>query len=108
MEFFKRLFGGGAPRPAGDAAGEYFYIHLDGCDEMVRVRIDRNNDLSLADDNQTLFVRKSVRGKSYKCRPAELEATFDANRRLQQIQVTGGRLVTQAEYDAWQAQPPAE
>ena len=107
MGFFKRLFGG-APRPAGDATGEYFYIRPDGCDEVVRVRIDRNNDLSLADDNQTLFIRKSVRGKSYKCRPVELEATFDANRRLQHAEVTGGTLVTQADYDAWQAGQAAE
>jgi hypothetical protein len=106
MEFIRKLFGGGGSRggSVGDRAGLYFYVKPNGCSEIVRVRINSNNDLSLADDNKTYFVRKMVRGTSYKCnREAELEVSFDANRRLTEQKVTGGALVTQQEFEAWLA-----
>lgn len=106
MGFFRKLFGG---RPAtqgepGDKNGLYFYVRPAGCDEVVRVRIDKNNDPSLADDG-TFFVTKTVRGSSYKCtRSAELHLYFDQQRRLQNSDVTGGALVTAEDYAAWVAQ----
>ena len=105
MEFFKKLFGGGGPKTgSSDRAGIYFYIKPTGCDEIVRVRIDSNNDPSLADDNKTYFVRKTVRGSTYKCtREAELELFFDANRRNTEQNVPHGTLVTKEEFEAWLA-----
>jgi hypothetical protein len=105
MNIFKKLFGGGGGQSnSEDRAGMYFYIKPNGCQEIVRVRIDRNNDPSLADDNSTYFVRKTVRGTTYKCtRSAELELLFDSGRRLQTTNVTSGTLVTQADYEAWAA-----
>jgi len=104
MEFFRKLFSGGARRSDGDRVGLYFYVKPNGCQEIVRVRIDSNNDPSLADDNTTYFVRKMVRGTSYQCnREAELELFFDANRRLSDQKITGGTLVTKEEYEAWLA-----
>lgn len=103
MEFFKKLFGGGS-NSGTDRVGLYFYVKPHGCDEIIRVRIDSNNDLSLADDNSTYFVRKSVHGTTYKCnRSAELELTFDSSRRLQHTELMGGLLVTKEDYDAWVA-----
>lgn len=107
MEFLKRLFGGGgAPGssgPAGDRAGLYYYVRPHGCDEVVRVRVDRNNDLSLADDGKSYWVRKGVRG--VKCRQnVEMELYYDANRRLTNSELKGGVLVDEAAYDAWVAQ----
>ena len=105
MDFFRKLFGGGGPKSGGsDRAGMYFYIQPDGCEEIVRVRIDSNNDPSLADDNSTYFVRKTVRGSTYKCtREAELELFFDSNRRLTEQKVSKGTLVTKPEFEAWLA-----
>lgn len=108
MELLKRLFGGGAARPAsgretGDRAGLYFYVRPTGCQEVIRVRIDKNNDPSMADDG-TYFVIKTVRGSTYQCnRSAELHLHFDRERRLQSTDVTGGALVDQAEYESWLA-----
>ena len=102
MNIFKKLFGGGGDSSA-DKSGLYFYVQPKGCKEVVRVRIDRNNDLSQSDEGG-YFVRKSVRGVDYKCnRTAELELTFDDQRRLQQSDVSGGALVTEADYQAWLA-----
>ncbi len=105
MDFFRKLFGGGGSKSGGsDRAGLYFYVKPDGCQEIVRVRIDGNNDPSLADDNSTYFVRKTVRGSTYKCtREAELELFFDSSRRLTEKKVTKGTLVTQEEFEAWLA-----
>ncbi len=103
MDFLKRLFGNnGATRDAsaGDATGVYFYVRPNGCDEVVRVRVDRNNDLSLADDGSTYWVRKGVRGT--KCRqPVELTIYFDSSRRLTSTDAQNGVLVTHADYTAW-------
>lgn len=104
MDFFRKLFGGGqqvTQGEAGDKNGLYFYVRPTGCDEVIKVRIDKNNDPSLADDG-TYFVNKTVRGSSYKCtRSAELHLHFDSQRRLQNTDVTGGTLVTADDYEHW-------
>jgi hypothetical protein len=103
MGFLKRLFGGGGGASApGDAVGMYYYVRPRGCDEVVRVRIDRNNDLSLSDDGGSYWVHKLVRG--VKCREnVELDLFFDGNRRLTDKQVKNGELVDEAAYNAWTA-----
>jgi hypothetical protein len=99
MDFLKKLFGGGSSR-GGDARGIYFYVKPKGCDEIVRVRIDRNNDLSLADDGKTFWVHKVVMGT--KCfQRAELDIHFNQNRQLSGSEVSGGDLVQEADYQAW-------
>lgn len=107
MDFLKKLFGGGGgARVAGDADGLYYYVRPNGCDEVVRVRINRNNDLSLADDGKTLWAHKLVRG--VKCRQTvELDLYYDGNRKLTNSEVSGGALVTEADYDEWAARQNA-
>lgn len=108
MGFLKKLFGGGGAS-SSDKSGMYFYVKPHGCQEIVRVRIDMNNDPSLNDDSSGYFVIKTARGTTYKCtRSAELHLTFDLQRRLKHSEVTGGALVTQAEYDAWVASQTAQ
>lgn len=108
MDFLKRLFGGGgsswsgSSTRAGDPNGLYFYVQPDGCDEIVRVRIDRNNDLSLSDSGDSYIIHKNVRG--VKCRQnVDLTLTFDSSRRLRESEVTHGTLVAAAAYEAWAA-----
>lgn len=97
MDFLKRLFGGGAQ--SGDPVGMYYYVRPHGCEEIVRVRIDRNNDLSLNDDG-TFWVHKVVRGS--KCRQqVEMDLYFDSSRRFREANLTHGDLVGEAEYQAW-------
>ncbi len=99
MNFFKRLFGGGG---GSQPRGQYYYVKPTGCTEVVRIRVDSMNELSQNDENNGYFVRKNVRGTGYKCtRSAELYLTFDGQKRLQNTEITGGTLVTEAEYEAW-------
>ncbi len=98
MEFFKKLFSGGAPTQRG----QYYYVKPTGCTEVVRIRVDTMNELSQNDDNDGYFVRKSARGTSYKCtKTAELLLEYDTQKRLKNTEILGGAIVTEADYDAW-------
>jgi hypothetical protein len=108
MDFLKKLFsGGGSSGTSGDSRGIYFYVRPKGCEEVVRVRIDRNNDLSLSDDGKNHWVHKVVMGS--KCfQRAELDVYFNSNRQMTSSEVSGGDLVKQADYDAWVASQQAQ
>lgn len=105
MNFLKSLFGGGGSTQStssADGDGLYFYVRPKGCDEVVRIRVNRMNDLSESEGGGTYFVRKGVMGS--KCfQRAELEIQFDGNRRPVEQHVTGGDLVDEAAWQAWQA-----
>ncbi|MFQ3568715.1 MAG: hypothetical protein SNJ59_17140 [Aggregatilineales bacterium] len=109
MQFLRSLFGGG-PRPArqtGDPDGLYYFVRPHGCEEVVRVRINRNNDLSLTDDGSGYLVHKHVRG--VKCRQGvELDLYYNSKRQLVNAEVSGGALVTEADYQAWLARQQEE
>lgn len=99
MDFLKKLFSGGGG--SSDTSAMYFYVQPKGCDEIIRVRVDRNNDLSINDDEGGYWVRKLARGTSYKCMQVELQLFFDLERRLSDSEVSGGTPVSEKEYRAW-------
>jgi hypothetical protein len=103
MEFLKKIFGGsggGSSGTSGDPNGIYFYVKPHGCDEVIRVRVDRNNDLSLSDDGSTYFTHKYARGT--KCRQAvEMTLYFSMERQFVNSDIDKGALVEKADYDAW-------
>ena len=102
MDFLNRLFGGGSRGSGSDPDGLYYYVRPRGCDEVVRVRINRMNDLSLADDGQSYWVHKVVRG--IKCRQTvDLNLYFDSNKRLTNTEIENGDLVDASDYDKWMA-----
>ncbi|MBW4438099.1 MAG: hypothetical protein KME04_13235 [Pleurocapsa minor GSE-CHR-MK-17-07R] len=92
--------GGGAQVP-GDRAGLYLYVRPNGCEEVVRLRINLANDLSEADEGPGLFVHKVVRG--VKCRQnVEVDLIFDDKRRLLEQHITDGAFVDAAAWEAWE------
>lgn len=100
MGFFRRLFGGGGR--AGDRYVTY-YVRPKRCSEVLAVRVDRYNDLSLNDDGKTYFARKVARGE--RCPfPAELHIDFNANRVEVKVGVQDGELVDETAYQAFLAQ----
>lgn len=103
MNFLKNLFGGGGSRPETDGRGQLFYVKPHRCDDVLRVRVDMANDLSLTDDGSGYWVRKMASSGNYKCTQVELTLYFDNNRRLRESEVQGGQLVTRDDYDQWQA-----
>lgn len=98
MGFLRRIFGGGG-KSSNDAVGLYFYVRPKRCDEIVKVRINMNNDLSRADEGG-YFVRKVV--QATRCPfPAELHVSFDDKRRITQIGVQDGEEVGEEVYNEW-------
>lgn len=100
MDFLKRLFGGGGPS-AGRDGGMYLYVQPKACNEILRLRIDLNNNLSRTDDGKGLWVRKLARGA--RC-PFEVEIIihFDNNRRVTSKEIVNGTFVTEEDYLAQQ------
>ncbi len=103
MDFLKKLFGGGDKSGSrgfgGDPDGLYYYVQPRGCDEIVRVRVHRYNELSERDEGG-YWAHKVIRGT--KCtQGAELDLYFDANRKLTNHTVKDGSLVDATAYEAW-------
>jgi len=98
-----RLFLGPASGAGGgDPDGLYYYVKCDRCGEVVQVRLNRNNDLSVeygegGEKSDVLQAHKLIVGQ--KC-PNRMEADFifDRNRSLVQKNVTAGKFVDALEY----------
>lgn len=99
MNFLKNLFSGGSSNQ-GDG-GLYFYVRPRGCEEVVQVRLNPSNDLSRSKDGG-FFVVKSVRGKDRCFNPAEMTLHFNNQRKLIDSSVSGGKLVDEEAYNAYQ------
>lgn len=108
MDFFRRLFGGGGggvPGSRGYKGKEpgalIFYVQPKGCDEVVRIRVSLNSELSQNDDYKGYFVQKTAMGT--KCfQRAEITFSFDANKRLINTEVTNGEVVDEDTFINWQ------
>jgi hypothetical protein len=94
MELIKRLFGGGGGSRSfgGSDDGMYFYVRPNGCEEVVRIRVNMMNDPSQRDE-----------GGYWAHKYAELDVYFDAQRRFTHTELKGGTLVEQSDYEAWLA-----
>jgi hypothetical protein len=99
MGLFKRLAGLFAAPPARGGQGNFYVVAVrcNRCGEVVEGRINLNNDLSWEDNASgegaasTLVCRKVLIGTQRCFQPLEVVLRFDANRRLLDKQVTGGR-----------------
>ncbi len=101
MSFLRRLFGLGESAQKGesrDPNGIIYYIKVRKCGAIARVRVDRNNDLSLDDDGETYVVRKQV-VDNVCYGTAEIELHYDANRNETSRQAENGEFVTREDWD---------
>ncbi len=98
----------GAPK-SGDDAGLYYYVRCARCGEVIQVRINRLNDLSVQygeggdSKSDTFHVHKVMVGQRCYNR-IEADFMFDNNRRLANKQIIGGTFVEQSDYEADQQQ----
>lgn len=99
MNFLKKLF---TPTPASSPMQTY-YVRPRGCPDVIQVRINTYNDLTLTDDFEGYFINKTVSGAHRCFNRAELQLRFDKNRALLESSVVGGELVQLTDYEAWQA-----
>lgn len=104
----KALFGGNNSGGSSDESGEYHYVRIyripgrpTGRDEVVEIRIDKNNHLS-RDDSGTLFVRKHITGPRTFGR-TEAVIFYDAQRNMIGAEVDNGEMVDRDAYTAYLA-----
>lgn len=110
MGFFDRLrkaFAGGGSAPA-DANFYWVYAQCRRCGEPLKGRIDLRNDPSQSDEGDAWIVRKGLVGTgARRCfQTVEVTLTFDLNKKnVTDSEVTGGKLISQEEYNALLSQP---
>jgi hypothetical protein len=92
------IFGGGQPMTRTSDPGLYYYVRCDRCGEVIKVRINSMNDLSQNDEGDAWFARKTIVGRRCYNR-IEAEFVYDSKRQLTHTEITGGKLVTEEDYD---------
>lgn len=100
MGFFKKLFGGSEKKTTGeyvDKTGIYFYFQCDNCGKRVRVRADKQHDL-LNDGGGFVWHKTVVDSKCF--RRMETAVYLDGHYNVTSYELTGGKFLTQAEYEA--------
>ena len=96
MNFLKKLFGSGMPQDGG----YYVYVKPKMCKEIVKVRINLSNDLSLRDDSDGYWVRKVA--SATRCPfQAELTLYFNKSRQVIDKEIENGEYVDEATYQAY-------
>lgn len=97
MNFLKNLFGlGGTSRDGG----YYVYVKPKMCQEIIKIRINMNADLSPTDDYEGYWIRKVA--SATRCPfQAELTLYFDKSRNLKDRQIENGEYVTEEDYLAY-------
>ena len=79
----------------GDASSYWITVQCDRCGEVIRARINLDNDLSIEYDesgNKTGYVcRKVLVGKEHCFQQIEVTLRFDAKRKLMDRKVTDGK-----------------
>jgi hypothetical protein len=72
-------------------------VQCDRCGEIIRTRVDLNNDLSAeygeGEGETAYYSRKVLVGKKGCYIPIEVEMKFDAHRNLVEKRVKGGKFV---------------
>ena len=102
----RRIFGAGTGGESGDRSGLYFYVKCRACGEVIRVRINRHNDLSPIEDGDGFHVRKSIVGRT--CfRRIEAEITFDKGYRQVGAELSGATIATREDWMAWDSANPS-
>lgn len=107
LDWLGSLFTGKQPKPQRhDADVFYFFIRLERSEEVVRVRLDLNRDLTPEDyDDASIsgyFCVKSIYGPHSR-RRAQAILRFDRAKALAETTVEGGTLSTEEAWRVYEA-----
>jgi len=98
MGFIKKLFGGGEKKPSEyvDTRGIYFYVRCDNCGTIVKVRADKEYDLSRQGDGYT-WHKTIVDNRCFRSIPTVV--VLDSNFEIVSAEISGGEYVTEADFE---------
>jgi len=97
LDVFKSMFGGGESQ---DRYGYQVYVQCNRCGEAIKTRIDLRNDLSALDDGSGFVVHKTLVGKGLCFERVEATLTFGERRNVIDQEISGGKFITEEEYEA--------
>jgi hypothetical protein len=105
MSFLRKLFGG-RDKDEGyqDTQGIYFYVQCDHCGAKVRLRADKQYDLSRTDEGYTWY-KTVVDNKCF--RPMSTVVRLDRNYEVVESEIEGGHYISKEAYEAPEAPEPA-
>ncbi|MFN2118205.1 MAG: hypothetical protein ACK2T4_08420 [Candidatus Promineifilaceae bacterium] len=94
MGFLKKIFGGGEKKSSEyvDTRGVYFYVRCDNCGTIVKIRADKEYDLSREGDG--FSWHKTI--VDNRCFRSMLTVVFlDSNYNVVSAEISGGEYVTE-------------
>jgi hypothetical protein len=98
MGFLKRLLGLEAKdQPYVDKDGVYLYVLCDNCGTPVRVRADKQYDL-VNESGRYSWHKTIVDNRCF--RPMPTVVRFNTDYEVVEEEITGGRYITEEEYNA--------
>ena len=102
LDKLRQLLGGSTTGGASssDSTGLWFHFRCKRCGSMVRIRVDRRNDLNREDDGPgALVLRKEVMDDScFQLMQAEI--WLDSSYNVVSSDISGGELITEEAYRA--------
>lgn len=101
MGFLKKIFGGGGKKPSEyiDTRGVYFYVRCDNCGTVVKLRADKEYDLSRQDDG-FVWHKTIVDSRCFRSMPTVV--VLDSNYEVVSAEISGGEFVTEEDFVAYQ------
>lgn len=101
LDTLRRLFTGTPSGTQGDPYGLWFHFRCDQCGGVVRIRVDRRNDLNREEGPGTFLLRKEVMDNScFQLMHASI--WLDSRYEVVSADVSGGELISKEEYEAAQ------
>jgi hypothetical protein len=100
MGFLKKLFGGGEPKKYVDTQGIYFFVECSNCGSRVKVRADKQHDLQNTGDGYE-WHKTIVDSRCF--RRMRTVVQLDSGYQMISHEISGGRYMTEAEYQAAEA-----
>jgi hypothetical protein len=99
MGFLKKLFGGGDDNKKKyvDKQGIYFFVQCNNCGKTVRIRADKQYDLSNEGGNYS-WHKTIVDNKCF--RPMNTVVILDSSYNVVNADIDGGRYITEEEFNA--------
>jgi len=92
MGFFKKLFGSGTTSSSSNAYT--FEVRCDRCGEVIEGRVDLSHELTPDfESGEGYHARKVLMGNGLCFQKMEVDLKFDAEKQLQDRQVSGGTFV---------------
>jgi hypothetical protein len=99
LDSVKSMFAGGGG--SGDGHAHWLYVRCRRCGEVIKTRLDLKNDLTPRDEGG-FIARKTMVGSQLCFERIEVTLIFDERRQVIEHQISGGDVITAAEFEAAQ------